>query len=204
MSLQLPLYQNPKKMIQKIFFNTLQIIKKYYTISITKKLKEYSILEIWKQLTDFPVYEISNTGKVRRKFKNHYRELKPITNTKGYYQVRVQMNNVAKTYLVSRLVAIYFIPNPEGKLTVNHKDGNPKNNDISNLEWATSKEQTEHAINTGLQPVFGESSPCHKLTWDDVHFIRNNTHLGYKYLAYKYNVSTGHIGDIIKQRIWKE
>ena len=161
-------------------------------------------MEEWKIIKDMPVYEVSNKGNIRRKYKDHYRLLSPVLNSKGYYQAHLQYKNVRKVYLVSRLVAIYFIPNPENKPTVNHIDGNPKNNNVNNLEWSTSKEQTKHAIKTGLQHVYGETSPCHKLTWDDIEFIRNNAHLGYKYLAYTFGISIGHVGDIIHKRIWRE
>ncbi|HEX2900801.1 MAG TPA: NUMOD4 domain-containing protein, partial [Bacteroidia bacterium] len=53
---------------------------------------------------------------------------------------------------VHRLVANAFIPNPEGKPGVNHKDGNPENNVVGNLEWATHAENMLHAVKTGLKP----------------------------------------------------
>ncbi len=52
--------------------------------------------------------------------------------------------------LIHRFIAIAFIPNPEGKPYVNHKDGNKHNNCLDNLEWVTPHENAQHAYNTGL------------------------------------------------------
>jgi hypothetical protein len=72
--------------------------------------------------------------------------LKPRENT--YMYVRLNKVNMA----VHRLVAQYFIPNPENKPFVNHKDGNKLNNHVDNLEWTTVSENNQHAIDTNLNP----------------------------------------------------
>ena len=59
-------------------------------------------------------------------------------------------NGVQKRCRVHRLVAIAFIPNPDNKPYVNHKDGNRSNNHVSNLEWVTASENAIHARETGL------------------------------------------------------
>jgi hypothetical protein len=58
---------------------------------------------------------------------------------------------VQKTALVHRLVASAFIDNPLGLPQINHKDGNKKNNNTSNLEWVTQKGNNRHAIKTNLR-----------------------------------------------------
>lgn len=78
------------------------------------------------------------------------KQLKPVINRYGYKQVTLSSKGERKTYLVHQLVARTFIPNPENKETVNHINGNKLDNHISNLEWATSKEQKDHAIRNGL------------------------------------------------------
>ena len=54
------------------------------------------------------------------------------------------------SFKLHRQVAMLFIPNPEGKPQVNHKDGCKENNAISNLEWNTNRENAHHAIKNGL------------------------------------------------------
>jgi hypothetical protein len=51
-----------------------------------------------------------------------------------------------KKYLVHRLVALAFLPNPESKSDVNHIDGARNNNSLSNLDWCTSSENKVHSI----------------------------------------------------------
>lgn len=76
-----------------------------------------------------------------------------------------------KGYLLHRIVALLFIPNPENKPDVNHKDGNKLNNKASNLEWVTKSENIQHALKLGLiktgkdshmYGVIGNNHPCHK------------------------------------------
>lgn len=71
-------------------------------------------------------------------------------NNCGYLMVNITVNSKEYNASVHRLVAETFIPQPEGKNVVNHIDGNKMNNNVHNLEWVTYKENTKHAIETGL------------------------------------------------------
>ena len=71
--------------------------------------------------------------------------LKPAT-SKGYKFVYMQAYNEKRRAYVHRLVADAFIENPEGKPDVNHKDGDPANNNVENLEWCTESENIQHCM----------------------------------------------------------
>ena len=68
----------------------------------------------------------------------------------NYYQVSITVQGKSKAFKIHRLVAKAFLLNVENKPYVNHKDGNKLNNNLSNLEWCTAKENTLHAIKAGL------------------------------------------------------
>ena len=102
-----------------------------------------------KPIKDFEnLYLIYDDGKVwsikRRRF------LKYEINNAGYARVALYKNDKIVHKFVHRLVAEAFIPNPENKPYVNHKDGVRYNNRIENLEWVTPSENTQHAVDTGL------------------------------------------------------
>lgn len=93
-------------------------------------------------------YEVSDLGNVRNK--KTKKVLKQRMDMYGYLKVTLSKNNKPKTFLVHRLVATAFIPNPLDKPQVNHKDTDKTNNCVSNLEWSTHKENISHAVNNGL------------------------------------------------------
>lgn len=77
--------------------------------------------------------------------------LKPQKHNNGYLIVNIKIpNKKSKTFLVHRLIAETFIPNPENKPCVNHKDGNKLNNCVDNLEWVTYTENEIHAYKNDL------------------------------------------------------
>lgn len=105
------------------------------------------IKEKWKPIANFPRYEVSNFGNIRNGATKHI--MRPWI-TQGYQYVALRSNGNKRNLRVNRLVAEAFIPNPLNKPEVNHLDGNKLNNFVSNLQWNTSSENTQHAIRTGL------------------------------------------------------
>lgn len=100
-------------------------------------------------------YQVSNTGMVRNKFTGHI--LKPQEDNKGYLRVRLSLKDKKVTAKIHRLVAVAFIPNPEKKPQVNHKDTDKHNNMIDNLEWVTNGENQIHAYQHGKNYVTGKA-----------------------------------------------
>lgn len=110
--------------------------------------------EIWKSIDNLP-YEISPEGLVRRRAGEKYvhkgkTHVVPYKSNKGYLIVNLYKEGKAHKFLVHRLVATYYIDNPNQLPCINHKDGNPLNNAIGNLEWCTHQYNMQHAWDTGL------------------------------------------------------
>ena len=104
-----------------------------------------------KEIMKYPKYFILPCGKVFSGKTGEY--LKPSYDKQGYARVSLYNNGKSTTIKIHRLVAEAYIPNPENKTDVNHKDGNKSNNDVSNLEWATRSENIKHAFNNGLKRI---------------------------------------------------
>ena len=71
-------------------------------------------------------------------------------NVTGYPAIMLWKDSKPKRMTIHRLVALHFIPNPENKPEINHKDGDKTNYSVNNIEWCTAKENRRHAVDTGL------------------------------------------------------
>ena len=112
-------------------------------------------------------YEVSNLGQIRNITTNH--DLKLNFFRDGYCRITICVCCRPIDTTIHRLVAKAFIPNPENKPDVNHINGIKTCNWVGNLEWATKKENINHAISTGLAHRVGEGNPNNKYSIEDVH-----------------------------------
>lgn len=105
---------------------------------------------MWKKIDRNPNYSINENGEVRNDKTKHIKS--PFTNKgNGYLIVDLYQNNKSEKVPIHRLVAEAFIPNPEKKATVDHIDGDRKNNSISNLRWATYSENNSRFGTVGVR-----------------------------------------------------
>ena len=128
------------------------------TTSISGKNKS---LKIAKSLLSLPSYDVDEYGNIWRK---DGKKFSIQVDRYGYKRVRETVNGKRISRMVHILVAEKYIPNPENKPEVNHKDFNPSNNSVDNLEWVTERENAKHSMIHGRK--------FKKLDRDTVEMIR--------------------------------
>jgi len=158
------------------------------------------------------IYHISNYGRLKRVslgtgrgFRGRIGKiLKWHPHTRGYLTTSLCKDGVQENgVLQHRLVAMAFVPNPNNYKSVNHVDGNKKNGCATNLEWCTNKQNTEHAISSGLFLV-GERCPTSKLKEGQVLEIRKlYANMRVYEIAKMLNYNRGTISDICLNKTWK-
>lgn len=162
----------------------------------------------WRDISGYEgVYQISNAGKVKRIKPEHNtfvgKILKPGIDTDGYEHVILGNLGIRRTLKVHRLVATVFIRPPQPGEQVNHKDGNRRNNTVTNLEWLTLQENIDHKVHVLKTQLRGEGIGISKLTEEKVRKIREMLPLySQQFIADTYGVSQPAIGAIKRNKTW--
>lgn len=175
--------------------------------------------EIWKDIKGYEgLYEVSSHGQIRGYQKtgpgssllSRPTALNLIEDANGYMRVNLcKPGRKRRHAAVHRIVAETFLPNPDSKPCVNHRDSNRTNNHISNLEWCTHSENSRHANRRGRQKnVFGKGAehPGAVLTEVDVRGIKRNYRAGgvtQRQLAKRYGTSQQQVQKIVNNKIWR-
>lgn len=159
--------------------------------------KEKTMQEICKRygeaIPGYPNYRITRDAKVYSNRSGNWvrvalvKKLSNVTST-GVKIYRPYVNVYNRLKSLYRLLAITYIPKPEGKNYVCHKDNNPMNLSLDNLYWGTQKENIHQAMEDGIFPKKGVKHPNSKLTREEVKFIRESG-LQRKELAKRFGVS---------------
>lgn len=175
--------------------------------------------EIWKAIEGYEgLYEVSNLGRVRNLDKvdsmGRFWKGKILTACQqrgNYLYVQLSKDGKQKPMKIHRLVAKAFIPNPDNKPQVNHKDCNKANNRADNLEWVTNQENIDHGKRNGRfkgRSNPGSSNGRAKLTESDIIEIRRtcvkgSREYGMVALGEKYGVSSTQINRIVSGESWQ-
>lgn len=146
--------------------------------------------EIWRDIPKYEgYYQVSNLGRVKSLDRTQitvtgrHRRLKgrilSLNYSQEYTNVELNKDGTHKQWSVHRLVALAFIPNPEHKQTVNHIDGDKRNNCVENLEWVTWSENNKHAHETGLNTTdpnkSGATKRSNEVTRRSVYCVETDT-----------------------------
>lgn len=147
------------------------------------------------------IYSISESGYLRN---DNTKRILKTRMIKGYHYYNLYDSKYGYQILAShRLVAFHFLPLAErGKIQVNHKDGNKLNNHFSNLEWVTPKENSEHAVKSGLFPQ-GETHHLSKTSDEQIREIRRLWETGeyYQYeIAKMFSINQSEVSRYINHK----
>lgn len=162
-------------------------------------------------------YEVSNLGNIRSK--THWvnarnggerlyigKEINKRIRKVGYVECKICANSESKYKALHRIIAETFVPNPNGYKEVNHIDGNKQNNNASNLEWCTRRQNIIHSFEMGLnKPRIGAEHCNARFNDEDVLKIRELYKKGMKVRAISelYKVPKPTIEGITSGKSWK-
>ena len=162
--------------------------------------------EIWKDVVGYEgLYMVSNLGRIKslertvntKRGAKRYKSkiLTQTTAITGYLQVRFHNSDGGKTFLVHRIVAKSFLPNPSHLSIVNHKNGIKSDNALSNLEWVTYSQNLNHALQNGLN---AKTKILSDSVREEIRNVYSSSKISQAKLADKYGVSQNTISKIVR------
>ena len=167
--------------------------------------------EIWCDLVGYEgFYQVSNYGRLKSLHRKTEKIIGSNKDSDGYPRCSLCKNGTHKSLKVHQFVSLCFIPNPQNKPLINHKNGDKENNCVWNLEWVTNRENVLHSLELGLQkPLSGENCSHSVLTNKEVKRIREmyipyDEEFGGTALAKIFNVNVSVIRNIVQNRTYKD
>jgi hypothetical protein len=166
-------------------------------------------IEIWKDIPGYKgAYQASSFGNIKSLSRITYcanrelpikeRILRPYKMKSGYLAISLRSCLKTRTFLIHRLIAITFIPNPENKPEVNHKNGVKSDNRVIELEWVTPKENGQHAKNVlGLNPEGALNRRSKMVLQVSLDGFLQNIYDSINQAAKQNNIAVGHISDVM-------
>jgi hypothetical protein len=164
--------------------------------------------EIWKDVMDFEGrYQVSDFGRIKSFARNKLGIIiTPYKTQFGYHAITLRINKKLTYRFIHRVVATAFIPNPNNKPSVNHKNGIRTDNRLDNLEWCTAKENTQDGIRRQTIKVAGDNSKRRKINYASVLLIRQAHLRGepMKSIARQHGLCIPQIWNICNYKSWRK
>lgn len=177
-------------------------------------MSENNSTEVFRPVAGWPLYEVSNMGRVRRKYtpgKNKtdpnnfvWRDVRPLFWTDGYARVQLSIGKARKVRTVHHLVLEAFVgPCPEGCEARHVLTNNRADNRLENLAWGTRSENARDKTAHGTA-LYGERNHRAKLKAEDIDDMRalRDSGVSRDEIAARYGVAPTHVSKVLLGSLW--